>query len=90
MPPHRIAKTLEVLYDGRARAEDNWHEVTGVARADGAGGLVADPEPALVSSHSDGALRYAAVVPLPGGGSRWYAEVARPDGAHDLVTVLAP
>ncbi|QIK67695.1 hypothetical protein G7072_16265 [Nocardioides sp. HDW12B] len=84
------AEPLTVLYDGRARAEDNWHEVTGVARADGAGGLVADPEPALVSSHSDGALRYAAVVPLPGGGSRWYAEVARPDGAHDLVTVLAP
>ena len=79
-----------MLYDGRARAEDNWHEVTGVARSDGRPRPGAGPEPALASQHSDGALRYVAVVPLPEGGSRWYAEVARPDGAHDLVTVLAP
>ena len=81
---------LAVLYDGRARAEDNWHEVTGVARSEDGLTLTSDGEAALASQHSDGALRYVAVVPLPEGGSRWYAEVARPDGAHDLVTVLAP
>ncbi|WP_230082653.1 hypothetical protein ACF3NS_04450 [Arsenicicoccus cauae] len=26
---------------------------------------------------------------LPDGTTRWYAEMIRPDGAHDLVTVLA-
>lgn len=80
---------LVVLYDGRPRAEDNWHETTGVARGD-FGGLVADAgAPVLRSPHSDGALRYATAVPLPDGGVRFYYEVARPDGAHDLVTTLA-
>jgi hypothetical protein len=81
---------MTVLYDGRARAEDNWHEVTGVARGrDGV--LVADPDgPVVRSPHSDGALRYAAAVPLPAGGTRFYFEAARPDGAHDLWTSVSP
>jgi hypothetical protein len=81
---------LTVLYDGRARAEDNWHEVTGIARAEAGIRLRAEPAPSLWSPHSDGALRYVSVVPAPGGGARWYAEMARGDGAHDLVTVLIP
>ncbi|MDT9592602.1 hypothetical protein RDV89_05970 [Nocardioides zeae] len=87
---------LTVLYDGRARAADNWHETTGLARAaepalGPASMLVADEEvPVLRSPHSDGALRYAAAVPLPDGGVRFYVERARPDGAHDLVTVVRP
>ena len=36
---------LAVLYDGRARAEDNWHEVTGVARSEDGLTLVAGPGP---------------------------------------------
>ena len=80
---------LVVLYDGRATRDANWHEMTGVARADGDLRLRADVSaPVLRSPYSDGALRYVSAVPLPGGGVRFYAEVARPDGAHDLVTML--
>jgi hypothetical protein len=82
---------LVVLYDGRRSAADNWHEVTGVARADAAGRLVADQDaPVLRSPYSDGAFRYTVAVRLLDGSTRFYAEVARPDGAHDLVTALSP
>jgi hypothetical protein len=82
---------LVVLYDGRPTAEDNWHETTSVARADDSGRLVPDPDaPVLRSPRSDGALRYAAAVPQPDGSTRFYFEMARADGAHDLVTSLSP
>jgi hypothetical protein len=81
---------LVVLYDGRPRAEDNWHETTGVARAtmpgDPASVLLADDAEPLRSPYSDGACRYATSVTMPDGTVRYYVEVARPDGAHDLVT----
>ena len=81
---------LVVLYDGRATAEDNWHETTSVARADATGVLAADPDaPVLRSPDSDGALRYATAVPQSDGSTRFYFELARPDGAHDLVTTLS-
>ncbi len=82
---------LVVLYDGRPTAEDNWHEVTGVARADADGTLVPDDEAGVLRSPwSDGALRYASAVPLRDGSTRFYFELARADGAHDLVTSLSP
>jgi hypothetical protein len=80
---------LTVLYDGRATAEQNWSEVTGVARQSG-GRLVADSTPFACSPYSDGALRYATVVTMPNGSVRVYYEMARPDGAHDLCTNLMP
>jgi hypothetical protein len=80
---------LVVLYDGRAHAEDNWHEATGVARSDDGRMLTAEQGPARRSPHSDGALRYVAAVPLPDGGTRFYFEAARPDGAHDLMTSVS-
>jgi hypothetical protein len=80
---------LVVLYDGRATAEDNWHEVTGIAREKD-GLLVADETgPVARSPHSDGGLRYASAVALPDGSTRFYFEAARPDGAHDLYTSLS-
>lgn len=81
------AEPLVVLYDGRADAASNWYETTGVARWDGIR-LVADDEDPVASPHSDGAWRYASAVPLPDGGTRFYVEAARPDGAHDLVTLV--
>ena len=78
---------LTVLYDGRPDAASNWHETTGVARWDGTR-LVQLEDPPISSPHSDGAWRYASVVPLPDGRTRFYVEAARPDGAHDLVTCV--
>lgn len=76
------------LYDGRADAASNWFETTGLARWDGAR-LVADASvPPISSPYADGAFRYASAVPLPDGRVRYYVEAARPDGAHDLVTLV--
>lgn len=79
---------LTVLYDGRPDAASNWHETTGIAHWDGTR-LVADDElPPIRTPYGDGAFRYASAVALPDGRTRFYVEVARPDGAHDLVTVV--
>lgn len=79
-------QSLTVLYDGRATAEQNWHETTGLAGA-ADGQLVAEGGgPVGTSPHSDGALRYVAAVPLGDRRVRFYYEAARPDGAHDLLT----
>jgi hypothetical protein len=85
------ADPLTVLYDGRPDAASNWHETTGVARWDAhllGGRLVATDDPPSSSPYSDGAFRYATAVPLPDGRTRFYVEAARPDGAHDLVTLV--
>ncbi|NYD40339.1 hypothetical protein [Nocardioides panaciterrulae] len=82
------AGPLTVLYDGRPDAASNWHETTGPARWQD-GRLVPVPGAGpLRSPYSDGALRYATAVPLPDGRTRFYVEAARPDGAHDLVTMV--
>ena len=79
---------LTVLYDGRADAESNWFETTGVAVWDGER-LVAEAGVAPISSpYSDGAFRYASAVALGDGRTRYYVEAARDDGAHDLVTFV--
>ena len=80
---------LVALYDGRRTAQANWNETTGVARGS-AEELLADGDDALIRSpHADGALRYVSAVEMPGGGHRYYFEAARPDGAHDLMTVTS-
>jgi hypothetical protein len=72
-------------------AEENWEERTGLARGDVDGRFTAEPGgPLLRSPHPPHGLRYVDVVAVPGGGARWFYEATRPDGAHELRTVLRP
>ena len=70
-----------VAYDGRATAEENWYERTGLARRDG------DGYAALPGDPLDD-VRYLDVVALPGGGHRIFYEFRLPDDAHELRTEL--
>ena len=78
------------LCDGRATAEENWDERTGLAvTAEDRFTAVVDA-PLLQSPHPPFGLRSCDVVPLPDGGARWFYEATRSDGAHELRTVLLP
>lgn len=79
---------LVVLYDGRPDAESNWYETTGAARlVDGRYERM--PQVRVSSPDADGACRYATIAETVDG-TRVYAEVARPGGAHDLVVTTLP
>lgn len=78
------------LYDGRATAEENYEERTGVAIGlePDAMTAVGDATEPFAQAIGGLGLRYADIVPLPDGSFRLYYEVARPDGAHELRTEL--
>jgi hypothetical protein len=69
-------------YDGRATAEENFDERTGIAVPED-GRLAATNGPVA-------AVRYLDVLPLPRGGYRLYYEAPLPDGSHELRTELVP
>jgi hypothetical protein len=72
-----------VCYDGRATAQENWFERTGLAVPTGEGGRLRALDGGPVAD-----VRYLEVLALPAGGHRIYYEGRRPDGAHELRTEL--
>lgn len=74
-------------YDGRATAQENWHERTGLASA--ARGVGGSPLAPLTNAPVAD-VRYLDVLPLPEGGHRIYYEARLPDGSHELRTERIP
>jgi hypothetical protein len=68
-------------YDGRATAEENWFERTGLARRTGQDGRFTQVEDSPVVD-----VRYLEVVSLPEGGYRIWYEARLPDQSHELRT----
>ena len=66
-------------YDGRASAEENFSERTGLAAP-------ADPGLAATGGEPVADVRYLDVLPLPDGSHRLYYEAPLPDGSHELRT----
>jgi hypothetical protein len=72
-------------YDGRATAEENWFERTGLATTTGEAGRFAQVDDSPIVD-----VRYLDVLPLPAGGFRIYYEARLPDESHELRTELIP
>jgi hypothetical protein len=71
-------------YDGRATAEEDLFERTGLAVPGDLPGTLAAAEGPVRD------VRYLDVLELPGGGHRLCYEAPRPDGSHELRTELVP
>jgi hypothetical protein len=83
------AGEIVAYYDGRASAAENYEERTGVAFGESPDALTAsDAVPVGATPAGRGGLRYLDIVPLDGGRERWYYELTRPDGLHELRTEL--
>ena len=77
---------FNAFYDGAENVEGNYEERTGLAMSFDLRRFerITPKAPLLVSPHASGGLRYVDAVPM-GGRIYYYYEMARPDGAHDLM-----
>jgi hypothetical protein len=81
-PGHVVA-----YYDGRASAAENFEERTGLAAGEEPGALTAHG-PIAQSPYDGGGLRYLCILGLGDSRERYYYEMTRADGAHELRTEL--
>ena len=80
---------VAAFYDGRATAEQNCEERTGIAEGADPGALTAIGTSWVAESDSPGyGLRYMTIVDLGDGRERIYYELTNARGSHDLVTEL--
>lgn len=81
-----IPPVFNAFYDGTPNVEGNYEEKTGLAVSMDLRSFdrITPDGPAIVSPHASGALRYVDAVQI-GSRTYYYYEMARPDGAHDLV-----
>jgi hypothetical protein len=83
--PHGVT----AYYDGRATAEQNCEERTGVASGAAPDALLALGDAPVAESPTPGlGLRYLTLVELGDGRERLYYELTNASGSHDLVTEL--
>jgi len=73
------------FYDGSAAVTENYEEKTGIALTFDLNTYysLSNGQPALVSPHGTGSLRYVDVLAV-GHELFYYYEIARPDGSHEL------
>ena len=84
----RLAEAAVVAYyDGRASAAENYEERTGIATGARPAALTANGMVAQ-SPYGQGGLRYMSILDLGNSAERYYYEMTREDGAHELRTEL--
>ena len=79
--------SVVAYYDGRATAAQNFEERTGIATGTGPAALTAHG-PIAQSPYDGGGLRYLCMLDLADSRERYYYEMTRADGSHELRTEL--